>query len=317
MSFVRKNLYNGWLILPTKDEHVKALSKNKTKLSKFYKVGADNWETVIKCYNKKLTYNIAEKLSIPIPQTFFPENLSSIKELNLQYPCIIKPAVMHSFYSKFKKKVFVCNDEKELIKDYSLAIKVIPNEEIIIQEIIEGTSDNQYSVGILFYNGIDISSIVVKRARQHPHDFGKATTFAVSVENTEIYNLAIKILKEINYNGLCEVEFKYDKKSNSFKLLEINPRTWKWHIISLKANVNLLLNYYNILYNRPIIQDKKEINVSFRHIVTDIPSIITYFLKGIFKKYNSKKTIHAVWDKSDIKPAIFELLYLPIFILKR
>jgi len=70
-------------------------------------------------------------------------------------------------------------------------------------------------------------------------DFGKASTFVELVEVPEIRSLSLKLLDALGYYGLSEVEFKYDSRDGTFKLLEINPRTWKWHSIALLSGLNL------------------------------------------------------------------------------
>lgn len=73
------------------------------------------------------------------------------------------------------------------------------------------------------------------RMRQHPIDFGNATTYAEVSDSPEPVVYAEKLLAAAGYSGLCEVEFKRDARDGTFKLLEVNPRTWKWHAIADKA----------------------------------------------------------------------------------
>tara|TARA_Y100001954_G_C15811781_1_gene605577 strand:+ start:704 stop:1834 length:1131 start_codon:yes stop_codon:yes gene_type:complete len=309
--------YQNSFVFPTNDYHVEVLSKNKELLSKHFIVASDNWSSVEKCYNKRLTYQIAKDLNIPIAKTWMPNSLEELLNLEIEYPVIIKPAVMHSFYSKLKKKVFVCNNKNDLITNYNLSLSVIPSNEIIIQSIINGGSQHLYSACFLFDRGKEVQSFVGRRARQHPPDFGNATTFAQIVDNNELLNISRNLLKEIRYRGMCEVEFKFDKESKEFKLLEINPRTWKWHSIADKSKINLLENYILLLQGKQTKINTKITKASFRHLLTDIPTLFRYKKLGIYKKYKSYPIQYAVWSKSDLKPALFELIYLPYFLLKR
>ena len=137
--------YQNSFVFPTNDLHVGILSKNKELLSKYFTIATDDWSSVEKFYNKRLTYQIATDLNIPIANTWAPNSLSELLNLEIEYPVIIKPAVMHSFYSKLKKKVFVCNNKAELITNYNLTLSVIPSNEVIIQSIIKGGSEHLYS----------------------------------------------------------------------------------------------------------------------------------------------------------------------------
>jgi len=318
LTFKSLNKYKGWLILPTNDLQVKILSQNREELKQYFTISTDEWSVVKKCYNKIETYSIAKSLSIPIPWTIFPKTKQElIDSNNIKYPCIIKPAIMHTFYKKFKKKVFVCNNKKELLDNYMLATEVIPNSEIIIQDIIPGNSSNQYSVGLFYTNGKTYNHIVVRRTRQHPVDFGNATTFAESVELKELKIKAEKILKEIKYNGLCEVEFKYDVRDEEYKLLEINPRTWKWHSISEKAEVPFLLSLYEkMINNKNLITDGYKKSY-FKHILLDTIMILLNKEYRKSKVMNKDKIQYAVWDRRDILPAIWEILYFPYNLMRR
>ncbi len=318
-EFKAKNRYKNWLIIPTNDLQVKILSQNKNALEEYFKVSSDKWSRVQKCYNKIQTYTIAKELNIPIPLSFFPKNKEDIlNKKEISYPCIIKPAIMHTFYSKFKKKVFVCNNLDELLENYEEALKVIPKNEIIIQDIIPGGSEHQYSVGAFFSQKEMLNHIIVQRSRQHPPDFGNATIFAKSVEIKELKDLAQRFLEHIDYNGLCEVEFKYDSRDKTYKLLEINPRSWKWHSISQKAQVPFLLSLYNKIFFNKAIKTSSFKKSCFKHLLLD--SIMKILHKEYrFQKDGCKKSQiqYALWDRADLAPAFWELIYFPLNVIKR
>ena len=318
LDFESKSYYKNWLVIPTNDYQVKVLSENHTILKKHFKISTDSWKSVSLCYNKILTYKTAEKIGIDIPKSFFPESIKELERIEIEYPCIIKPAVMHEFYDKLKKKVFVCNNKAELVTFYKKATEVIPEDQIIIQEIIKGPCENQFSACFLISKNKVISSLSACRKRQHPIDFGNATTYAEANYVPEILKVGERLLKEINYNGLCEVEFKKNPVTNKYILLEINPRTWKWHLLAKKAGVDFLNNLYKITYSEsPVINQDINYSVSWRHLVTDIPTFLEMKLSNQYKKTNKKETVYAVWNKNDILPAIFELILLPFLIFKR
>ncbi len=317
LSLGRTKKYLGWLIFPTNDFHVKLLSQNKTKLEQYFKVSTPAWQIVEPCYNKRLTYKLAQKLSIPIPRTWMPDSLADIKYNEIEYPCIIKPAIMHSFYLKFNKKVFICTNKQELISNYQKAQNVIPSVEIIIQEIIPGTPENQYSACFLYNKKESLVSFVARRKRQHPIDFGNATTFAETVEDPGLIKISEKILKTIKFTGICEVEFKKDERDGKFKFLEINPRTWKWHSIAEKTDSPFLLSLYHFIYHLSKIKRNDYKIAAFKHILTDTPIIFKMMLKCIYIPSKVKNIRYAVWDKNDIWPSVFEIIYLPSLILNR
>ena len=312
----KEKQYQNWMIFPTNDFHVKLLSQNKQKLEDYFTITTDEWSSVKLFYNKRETYRLAKKLEIPIANTFFPKDTEDLQQINPLYPCIIKPAIMHDFYIQVKKKVLVCRNKKELVQNYQRACSLIPADEIIVQDIIKGPSRNQYSACFLFLDGKPYVSLTATRMRQHPLDFGNATTYAETVEEPVLKEYAEKLLNASNYNGLCEVEFKKDETDGKFKFLEVNTRTWKWHAIAEKAETPFLENYYRYLIGQPIESISTQKKASFRHGLTDSFVQMQLFLKGFAYALRKKKPIvNAVFDLNDLKPWIYEKLYI-IYLIK-
>lgn len=310
--------YSGWVIFPTNDFHVKLLSYNKVVLANYFTISTDNWSTIEVFYNKRLTYKLAEKLQIPIPKTFFPSSESDLENIEIEFPCIIKPAVMHDFYRKVKKKVFVCANFDELKTLYHKAINIIPSDEIILQEIIQGPSKNQFSACFLFLNGKAYISLTACRMRQHPLDFGNATTYAETIDMPILINYAEKILIASSYNGVCEVEFKLDDRDNKIKFLEVNTRTWKWHTIANKTETPFLKLYFDYLTGITIQPIQGFKNASYSHFLTDFTVQLQLLFKGYsYWKRKFKPIEHAVWAGDDPKPWFFEKIYLGFFIFNR
>ena len=320
-------IYNldEWIIFPTDDLTVAYLSKNKHELSEYFTIWTSEWNCIKYCYDKKLTYNLAESIGIPIPKSYFPEDVSDLNEVDylFKYPIIIKPAIMHEFYKRTKHKVFVVKDKEELKEKYLKACSATKPSDIIIQEIIPGTSENLYSFCSFFKNGEPIAYIMGQRSRQIPMDFGKASTFVELCEIPEIYELGIKLLKAINYYGLSEVEFKKDSRDGKYKLLEINPRTWKWHSIALKSGINLpYMLYCNLTEKEINTKNSYKKRVKWIDLYADLYIVISEMLKGkmsfkdYFKSLNGEK-IDAVLSFDDLKPFIIETILLPYLWKKR
>ena len=319
ITYLSKNAdYHGWVIFPTNDYHVELLSRNADRLNGILNT-TDSWDIIEKCYNKKLTYSIASSVEIPVPETYYPLDADDALECvrKIGYPLIIKPAIMHTFYKVFKKKVFKCYNDSEFLSYYDHAINVIPKNEILIQEIIPGDSSNQYSVGVLYDRDHSLVTLTARRKRQHPIDFGNATTFAETVNIPELKEYADRILSTIKYKGICEVEYKYDHRDDKYKLLEINARTWKWHSIAEKAGTPFIETYFNMLTGQNYTEHLKWKDSSWQHVTTDIPVIINMILRGYSTRNSKYPKVHAVIDKNDPLPFIYELAYLPFLVKNR
>jgi D-aspartate ligase len=308
----------GWILMPTNDAGVYVLSRHKETLEDNYKVSTPSWEIVKFAYDKKLTYQIAEKNGILIPKTFYPENLDAVHEISsdIDFPVIIKPAIVGHFYNKTKTKVFKANTKDELIQAYKKAAHVIDPSEIMVQEVIPGSPDNLYSFCSFFKNGKVMGMCIGRRSRQRPMDFGSASTFVESVYVPELIGLGTNLLKSMNYYGLSEVEFKYDTRDDKFKLLEINARTWLWHSLAIRCGVDFPYLLYKDMIGeevKPALSFRE--NVKFVHIYTDLGVVIKEVMKGKMKLRDYVSSLKgekefAVFSVNDPLPFITETLML-------
>ena len=73
-----------------------------------------------------------------------------------------------------------------------------------------------------------------------------------------------------------------------------------------------------LFHNKPFLQyECVNSSVGWKHIITDTPTIFKLITKGQFKKSKCKEIYYAVWNRKDILPAIMEILFLPLLIIKR
>lgn len=315
----------GWVIFPTHDATVEILSKNSEKLKKFFRISVPEWKVTNFAINKILTYHLAKKIGIPVAHTYFPRNIDELNKIGseVEYPIIIKPAVMHRFYAVMKKKVLKANNFKELVKLYTKACTVIKPEEVMIQEIIPGTSKELYSCGCFFKQGHLIASCIGQRIRQIPMDFGKATTFAQSVDIPQLRRYSEKLLFEIGYYGLAEVEFKRDERDGLFKLLEINPRSWKWHTLAIKAGADLPYIIYEDLIGKGWSRNIEcNLNEKWIELISDVYVAFKEIIRGhisLGEYINSIKgnIEFAISSREDPLPFICYILLIPIFLFSR
>jgi len=314
-----KGQFRDWLLMPTDDYHVRLLSRNRKELSKYFVVTVDEWGVVEIFFNKKKSYPLARAAGVPIPETYYPDSFDDLQAISsdIQYPCIVKPAIMLDFYRYFKKKVLVCHNPDELKINFRSAAEIIDPRELLLQEIIPGSSEHQYSVGIFFDRDKSYNFLVARRKRQHPIDFGNATTYAETVNIPILIEYAHKILNKANFFGLCEVEFKFDERDEQYKFLEVNPRTWKWHIISEKAGVSFLKSIYQYVTEGGPIVEKDFKPAGWRDVLTDLPMIIEMKRKGLYSKPETRDVIHAVANQDDLMPFVYQLLYSPYHLVKR
>ena len=58
---------HGWVIYPTRDEMVGAFSRQREELEEVFRVPTPAWPTVHVAWDKRLTYELADRLGIAHP----------------------------------------------------------------------------------------------------------------------------------------------------------------------------------------------------------------------------------------------------------
>jgi predicted ATP-grasp superfamily ATP-dependent carboligase len=313
------------LLIATNDKLIGFLAEHYQQLSAQYFLSIPIPEVVQICFNKRDTYKKAMHLGVPIPDSWFPDSMAELEALSsqIQYPVILKPAIMYKFHSATGKKVFFCSNEDELKSNYSKIIAIIPPQEVIVQQFLSGGAKSLYSFGSFFAEGEVFGGFVANRIRQKPMDFGVSTSFARTVLNPKVESLATDFLKAIDYFGLSEVEFMLDEASGEFKLIEINPRAWKWHSITNKLDINLVEMMVRFLEQKPVTKKiSKQVDIAWIEELTDTYVVVKEMYKGRLSLSEYLKSMRltkesATWSLRDPLPAIMYLLMAPYLFFKR
>jgi D-aspartate ligase len=322
ISLAKKESLKDWVLFPNDDECVKLLSLYRERLSEWYRVPVPDWTVTEKFYFKKKAYEFAEKINIPIPRSYYGSSVDDFINQDLNYPVILKPTCKEIYYPDAKKKAVRANDAEMFKKEFEEMLTFIEPSEIVVQEMIEGGPKNLYSFATLFDGEKVLAGLSANRLRQHPMDFGHATTYAVSMVIDELETLSTKILKEMRYQGIAEVEFMKDPRDDKFKFIEINGRPWGWHTLVKASGINLPYMLFQFMNGEKIDPVKPQENVKWLRISTDFPTVLKEIflrrmsIKEYFKSLKGKKEF-AVLSLKDPLPFLMEYFLIPYLLSKR
>jgi D-aspartate ligase len=217
-----------WVLIATGDQDMQMIAKNHAALSAHFRVATPDWDTIQWIYDKRFTYRRAAELGIDFPCSFQPQNLDEVMRLECRFPVILKPAYRKGADAFTQAKAWKADDRDTLIALYKRAAALVGSNAVIVQEWLPGTGAAQFSYAGLWDRGRPLASLVARRTRQLPIDFGRSSTFVESVEAPEVEELAGRFLKSLAYTGVAELEFKHDERDGRYKLLDVNGRFWTW-----------------------------------------------------------------------------------------
>jgi D-aspartate ligase len=312
----------GWVLYPTRDETVAAFSRHRERLAKFFRVTTPAWDTVRWAWDKKNTYDLAAELGIPVPHTYNPRSEAELVDLYGRLPLALKPAVKENFFYATGDKAWRAETPQELVEIFRKAQRQIRPEEILIQEIIPGDGQQQYSYCAFFRDGEAHSTLIAKRIRQHPREFGRAATYVETIDFPQIEELSERFLRAINYYGLVEVEFKRDPRDGQFKLLDVNARTWGFHSIGIPAGVDFPYLLFADQTGASVERSRGKAGVGWLRMVTDVPTFAVDLWDrelNLASYWSSLKNTRAesVFCARDPLPSLAEIVMLPYLVTKK
>ena len=311
-----------WVLFPTRDEHVAAFSRHRRDLSQIFRLTTPEWETTKWAWDKKLSYELARELGIPVPQTWSVRDSDELQGLYRFLPLAIKPAIKEHFFYATGAKAWRANTPDQLTHWFKKASSQISHEEILIQEIIPGDGTQQYSFCAFSINGRVHSSLVARRLRQHPREFGRAATYVETTEMPAVEELSQRFLERIDYSGLVEIEFKRDARDGHYKLLDVNARPWGFISLGRAADVDfphLLFAEQVGAISEPCRGRNK---TGWLRLVTDVPTAFRDLLAGHLSVRSYLDSLRntrteSVFCLADPLPSVAELVFLPYLAAKK
>jgi D-aspartate ligase len=307
----REHQLNGWVIFPVADEYVETVSANHELLSSIYRVTTAPPEVTRFALDKRLTYRRANELGIAAPWTSVGNSVAELEAEGIPYPVILKPAINHHFFPQTNIKAVPVETPSELQRAFAQMSRYIPANEILIQERIPGGGENQFSFCGVFKDGHAYASLVAQRRRQYPVEFGNASTFVETTDQPTVEAAGRRFLESVGFDGIAEVEFKFDTRDGKYKILDVNPRTWGWHTLGKAAGMDFAYLLWRQTVGLPVAPIETHKRATWIREITDFVAIAksrnrTAELKRLLRALTSGKLTSATFSLLDPIPFFAE-----------
>ena len=315
----------GWLLLPSNDHAVHTISRNRTRLETIFKIITPGPEVIDSIYDKARLVAKAQQAGVPVPGTFCPENASP-DNLLLRFPVLTRGRFGLDFYKAVGAKAFPARDLKELRKHLAQIDATYPVNYTLIQELLPDDGTNPtLSYGAFCVDGQIKAFWMGEKLRQHPLRFGTAT-FARSVYVKVCHDQSVRLLKALNYTGVCEVEYLKDPRDGEYKLIEINARTWLWVGLARACGVDFAKLVYDHVNSRTTgmqAPGKYDIGVCWVNPFTDMVYAAKAMisrrlgLRDYVKPMRGRMMTNALVEKGDWTPALMYMANLLLYVKQR
>ena len=267
----------------TCDDFLLAVSRNRKDLEQHYLMNLPSPQIIESIADKFRQYTLALNAGIPVPETFFFENMDQVLEIldRIPLPAFIKGAEVTSWRKKMgvASKGFVVTTREELKRTFEMVFR--RGASGLVQELIPGPDTNHYkSSCYLSRKGEILLAFGLQKIRQQPVGFGFGC-LVQSIDYPQMLTLGKNLFTRIGYRGVGSAEFKLDLRDNKLKLIELNPRYWQQNALAEQCGMNFPLMDYRELTNC----EPKAI-LGYRHgikwvnIYSDIESFREYRQRG-------------------------------------
>lgn len=274
----------------TTDHFCSYLEKNRQTIFKYLLPESKLYKTF---RNKELLNEYCLNNNISAPKKYDIPNIPSDA-----YPIIIKPQI-----GSGSNGIIILEKEE----DYTNEIKkTITTKPFLAQELIPHGKDVQGAF-YLCKEGEVLRAFTHNRIRTMPES-GGVSVFSKIGHNNKLIEEGTKLLEKAKWNGIIMLEFLYDPTTNTYKIIEANPRLWGSIMLSEYSGANILKNYVNLCIGNPI-EQPTEINNSC-YIRWPIIDFIGYIKKHCKIKnfWCKKNTCFINWTYARKDRAILFLL---------
>ncbi|HYB24327.1 MAG TPA: hypothetical protein VED41_11045 [Solirubrobacteraceae bacterium] len=323
LELAERHQLAGWVVFPTREETVAALSRHRERLSSHLRIPTPGWDVVRWAWDKRNTYELAAELGIATPRTWRLTSEHELQAIDGDPPFAVKPAIKEHFLYATGAKAWRADTRAELAQRFRQAAELVGAEEVIVQELIPGAGEAQLGYCAFFRDDRALASMVVRRLRQHPPLFGRASTFVQTIEHPELEELSQRFLRRIGYYGLVELEYKHDARDGQTKLLDVNARTWGYHSLGQRAGVDFPYLLYADQLSLPVPEGvRAPAGVAWIRLATDVPTALALLVRGAldwraYARSLRAASVESVFSRDDPLPGVAELALLPYLAVRR
>jgi len=234
------------MLFLTEERGVRTVSAQRAKLLDRYCLRLPEHERLMALMHKQGFQELAESVGAPIPRTLRLRSSEDLRRCaDIQFPCVLKPALKNYEYGRRFKKAYVVQGPMEVKDLFEQISPVLPD--LVLQEWIDGEdSDIYFCLQYLGADGTLISSFTGRKVRSWPPRIGgTASCTSAWPDHDELTRETLVFFQRVGFSGMGSMEFKRDKRDGRFYMIEPTvARTDFQEEVATVHGVNIPLDAY-------------------------------------------------------------------------
>jgi D-aspartate ligase len=225
MERIGKILDRPTILIPADDLSALLIAEHEEELASWFMFARPPASLPRTLANKRYLYELCFRLGIACPHTVFPASREELLDLstNMQFPVVVKATEPWLLRGNIKSTAIV-SGLKELIDYYDNSSRQFLATTLMIQEMIPADCSEDWFVhGYCDNRSNPLAIFTGVKLRSYPILAGP-TTLGRSVCNDALREQALQLFCAIGYRGIMDLDYRLDKRSGRYNLLDFNPR---------------------------------------------------------------------------------------------
>lgn len=213
------------VLIATDDPSAALVADHAATLRRWFRFRAAPPDVTRALADKRRMHSLCRTLGVETPDAWFPESAADVERYAAKgtFPVVVKRVDATAVTASVLPSVTIVPTPAAL-RELVRGVGEGRFGDLMLQEYVPGDATSVW----MFEGYFDDSSACVvgftgRKLRQHPPQTGM-TSLGMAAENPEVTEAATRLMAAIGYRGPVDMGFRYDERSGTFRLLDVNPR---------------------------------------------------------------------------------------------
>jgi D-aspartate ligase len=249
----------GAILLPVDDVAAVTVDSHQEKLSEHFRLPLAPAGVRRRLASKRELHLLCVELGLPSPDSRFPTSEAELEReaAALGYPLILKRSdPWLPPRDAFAPSVAIAYNARQAREAYeAMESDVAP--QIMLQEYIPGGPESVWMFNGYFGAAAScLCAFTGRKLRQRGSGTGP-TTLGECLPNPAVETNARRLLQELDYRGIVDMGFRFDRRDGLYKLLDVNPRLGStFRLFAGSAGIDVVRAMHLDLTGRPVLASR-------------------------------------------------------------
>lgn len=292
------------LLMPVTTFSLVVVAKHAPRLEPLIPFYIPPLESLRTASDKRAITRIGREAGVPVPETYERLDPTTITRwadrMEEKFPLVVKfTDDRRSGAWDPAERYRIVGSPSELTAEYTRMHEL--GEYPLVQEYIQGGGYGFFT--IMDPAGDPVATFCHRRLREYPIS-GGPSTLCESFYDETLMELGTRLLQAMNWRGVAMVEFKRDRRTGEYKLLEVNPRFWGSLPLALHCGVDFPVYQAQLALGRsPRPADAYPTGRKMRFFFSDLVAVREEWRSG------DKRRVAAGYLKELLDPSIKDGLF--------